>query len=64
MGAEGLEVLVQNAGKTDVLAIPGPAVGPDDDLQTIIDAWPVLSELERQTILQMVATSSAGRKLD
>jgi len=42
----------------------GGAIGISPELRAVVDAWPVLSERERQTILQMVATSSAGRKLD
>ena len=51
----GLEHLPGNAGQTALCEMPGPTGGPiGPDLQTVVDAWPHLSEATRAKILREV----------
>ncbi|MCX7386608.1 MAG: hypothetical protein NTX48_08085 [Planctomycetales bacterium] len=45
---QGKTALSENGGT------PGGTLGPDSDLQTIIDAWPVLDDRTRGKILRDV----------
>jgi len=63
----------ENAGQTALSEVGGAhsgaienggAIEISPDLRAVVDAWPVLSELARRTILQMVKASSTGRNAD
>ena len=56
--------IIGHSAESENGGTPGGTLEAGEDLSTIIDAWPLLSELERRTILAMVETSSAGRKLE
>jgi len=57
VGAEGLKVLVQNAGQMALSkndGQPGGQFATDSKLQAVVDAWPSLSVLARRKILRAV----------
>ena len=62
----GLEPLRESTGElvdSENGGTPGGTLEADEDLWSIIEAWQVLSELERRAIPQMVEAASAGGKL-
>jgi len=53
-----------NTARETVLSETGGAIGISSELRAVVDAWPMLSDRERRTILEMVQASSAGRNPD
>ncbi len=58
----GLEDKRKNTGQTAVSKMPGPTGGPiGPDLQTVVDAWPELTEATRRKILRTVRQNGGGK---